>query len=84
MTTVSSHRRRVGRAFGAVLHAIRREKRISQEQLAALGGFDRTYPSLLERGLRTPTIVVLFRLSDALSVEPQFLITKTLELLHPD
>jgi transcriptional regulator with XRE-family HTH domain len=31
---------------------------ISQEELAFRGEFDRTFPSLLERGKRTPTITV--------------------------
>ena len=44
------------KAFGQALRAIREEKGISQERLALDAGFDRTFVSLLERGLRSPTI----------------------------
>ena len=81
MTAVN--RRRVAIAFGITLKQTRHEKGISQQQLAQIGGVDRTYASLLERGLRTPTITVIFRLGDALNVQPQVLVTRTLELLHP-
>ena len=76
------NRYRTALAFGAVLRAARQEKGISQEQLAALGGFDRTYPSLLERGLRTPTLTVLFRLADSLGVSAHALVQETAERLR--
>ena len=74
-------RRRTALAFGRVLRDVRREQGLSQERLAGMGGFDRTYPSLLERGLRTPTLTVLFRLAEALRVEPGRLVALTLEQL---
>jgi transcriptional regulator with XRE-family HTH domain len=43
---------------------------LSQEQLAEEGDFDRTYPSLLERGLRTPTFFVILCLAEGLSTDP--------------
>jgi DNA-binding XRE family transcriptional regulator len=61
--------RRVARAFGATLRALRREREVSQEALAFDAEIDRTYPSLLERGLRHPTLSVLLRLSRALAGE---------------
>ncbi len=66
-------------AFGRVLRELRRQKGLSQEQLASLGDFDRTYPSLLERGLRTPTLTVIFRLADVLGISAASLFSKTLE-----
>jgi transcriptional regulator with XRE-family HTH domain len=72
-------RQKVAIAFGRVLRELRREKGLSQEQLASLGGFDRTYPSLLERGLRTPTLTVIFRLADVLEVTPSSLVAKALD-----
>jgi len=63
-------RRRVPLAFGATLRELRRARGVTQEELALIGGFNRTYTSLLERGLRTPTLTVLFRLAEALSVGP--------------
>jgi len=56
----------VAAAFGQVLRELRQQRGLTQEGLADVGGFDRTYPSLLERGLRTPTLSVLFRLADCL------------------
>jgi hypothetical protein len=38
------------RAFGRALKAARMERRLSQEDLAERGDFDRTYPSMLEHG----------------------------------
>jgi transcriptional regulator with XRE-family HTH domain len=43
---------------------------MSQEQLAFECGFDRTYVSLMERGIRNPTVRSLVRLAGALSVRP--------------
>ncbi len=77
-----AHRRRVAIAFGAVLRALRRERDLSQEQLAEGCDFDRTYPSLLERGLRTPTLTVLLRLADVLNVEAASLVSETVRRLR--
>lgn len=69
-------------AFGCVVRKLRRARGLSQEALAELGDFDRTYPSLLERGLRTPTIGAVFRLADGLGISAQMLVAKTLEQMH--
>ncbi len=49
-------------AVGAELRACRRRKQISQEQLGFDAGVHRTYVSLIERGVKSPTLGVLFRL----------------------
>jgi transcriptional regulator with XRE-family HTH domain len=67
----------VGVAFGKVLRELRHEKGLSQEELAADAELDRTYPSLLERGLRTPTLTVLFEIANALDTSPQLLVIRT-------
>lgn len=77
----ASERRRVGLAFGAALRAARVESGLSQEGLAEASGFDHTFLSLLERGLRTPTIGVAFRLSKALGLSPLHLLTDTIPRL---
>jgi transcriptional regulator with XRE-family HTH domain len=51
--------------FGTVLRELRENKKLSQEKLAEFCDLDRTYISLLERGLRQPTLTTLFKLSDA-------------------
>jgi transcriptional regulator with XRE-family HTH domain len=60
-------RMKVAHHFGVVLKELRHESGLSQEDLAGDADFDRTYPSLLERGLRTPTLTVLFQISEALN-----------------
>jgi transcriptional regulator with XRE-family HTH domain len=52
---------------------------MSQEDLAAEAEFDRTYPSLLERGLRTPTLAVVFAIAKVLGVTAAWLVIKTQE-----
>ena len=47
---------------------MRQSKKISQERLALEGGFDRTYISLIERGINSPTIRVVVGLAGVLKV----------------
>ena len=54
--------------FGIILKDIRKSRGITQEKLAYDCQLDRTYISLLERGLRQPTISTLFKLSNALDI----------------
>jgi transcriptional regulator with XRE-family HTH domain len=65
-------RKLVGRNVGR----IRREKGLTQEQLAEVSGFSQQYISGLEQGRRNPTIVTLFELATALGVSH-------LDLLRP-
>tara|TARA_Y100001954_G_C15661548_1_gene528018 strand:- start:711 stop:962 length:252 start_codon:yes stop_codon:yes gene_type:complete len=62
--------RMIAKVFGEVLREIRTEKKVSQEKLAEYCELDRTYISLLERGLRQPSITTLFKLSKALECNP--------------
>jgi len=59
--------------FGRVLKRFREQRGFSQEDLAA-GDNDRTYPSLLEHGRRTPSLVTIYKLCSKLSVKPSELI----------
>jgi len=54
--------------FGTVLRQLRVEKGLSQEALALESGLDRTFVSMLERGLRQPTLSSLFALAEALRI----------------
>jgi transcriptional regulator with XRE-family HTH domain len=47
---------------------------LTQEKLAEIAGFDRTYISLLERGIRNPSLVNIFRLANALNITPDKLL----------
>lgn len=50
---------------------------MSQEQLAEAAGLDRSFISLVERGIQTPNVVVLLKLAEVLKVSAADLIAKT-------
>jgi transcriptional regulator with XRE-family HTH domain len=56
--------------FGQRLRQARKAVHLTQENLAFEAGLDRTYISMLERGKQCPTIIVLFQLCKAMSIEP--------------
>ncbi len=58
----------LAKVFGQVLKQRREFLNLSQEELAFEAGLHRTYISLLERGVKSPTLNVLFRLADALDI----------------
>jgi len=80
--SASMRTRAVALAFGATLRAHRTAKNVSQDRLAALCDFDRTYPSLMERGLRSPTLAMVLRLSEALNVEAVAIVADTVARLR--
>lgn len=59
---IPTHRR----AFGDRVRELRQELGMSQEAFAHHADFDRTYISGIERGIRNPTLDVIYRLADAL------------------
>lgn len=62
--------------FGKVLRTLREGTNLSQEKLAEYCDLDRTYISMLERGLRQPTITTLFKIADALDISPSELVKR--------
>jgi len=56
-------------------------KEISQEQLGLIAGFDRTYISLIERGINSPTIRTVVKLALVLEVAPSKIVVRMEELL---
>lgn len=52
--------------FGSAIRKHRQSLRLSQEELAARAGIDRTYISGVERGARNPTLEVMQRIATAL------------------
>ncbi len=66
--------------FGKVLQSLRKSKNLTQDELAALSDLDRTYISLLERGLRVPTIITLFKLAKALELPPEEILREVREI----
>lgn len=52
------------------LRRIRRERGLSQEELADLAGLNRNYVGMIEREENAPTVDALEQLSEALNVDP--------------
>ena len=73
--------RSLAQALGTAVGAVREKTGLSQEKFALQCGLDRTYVSLIERGIRNPTIRTLWILSDALRVKPSHLIDSTERIL---
>jgi transcriptional regulator with XRE-family HTH domain len=69
-------------AFGQVLRDCRNKAGISQEALAGVADVDRTYISLLERGLRQPALGTIFRLANALGVAPGTMVSRAASLIE--
>lgn len=69
------------KAIGLAIREIRIEREMSQEHLAFECGFDRTYISLLERGIRSPTVRSLVRLAAVLQVRPSDVLLRMEALL---
>lgn len=70
------------KAIGQAIREIRLEREMSQEQLAFECGFDRTYISLLERGVRNPTVRSLVQLARVLKVRPSEILQRMEGLLR--
>lgn len=62
--------------FGLALARHRRTQGLSQERLAELAGVHRTYVSQVERGQKSPTLSVLFRLSSAVGISASKLVAE--------
>ena len=62
---------------GALARAVRRRREslgISQEELAHRANLHRTYISLIERGVRKPTVEVVDRIARALAIKTSALV----------
>lgn len=57
------------RAFGQVLRDLRMGKKQSQEELAFISGYDRTYISRLEQGNQSPTLDTIMVLCQSLGID---------------
>jgi len=69
-------------AFGRVLRTLRRQAGLSQEQLALDADVQRNYVSLLERGLNSASLKMIFKLSDALCVAPSEFLAQVERLMR--
>ncbi len=62
--------------FGDELRKAREAAQMTQEQLAFEAEVDRTYISRLEHDKKSPTLVTLFRICDALGIATSTLIAR--------
>lgn len=65
------------RAFGDVLRQLRNGRGLSQEELGDACDSDRTFVSMLERGLVSPTLRTIVKFSSALRVARSEMIRRT-------
>ncbi|MDL1163817.1 helix-turn-helix transcriptional regulator [Yersinia pestis] len=61
-------------AFGRALRNIRKEKKLTQDELSLYSRVDRSYISELENGEKAPTLLTITALARALHVKASFLI----------
>jgi transcriptional regulator with XRE-family HTH domain len=69
--------------FGLNVQRLRRERKLSQEQLSFVSGRTRAYISSVEAGRRNATLDTLEILANALGVEPEDLITARIPERRP-
>ncbi len=74
---MATPRATIQRSFGEAVRAIRTERAMSQEGLAARSGLHRTYIGGVERGERNVSLVNIDRIARALEVRPSELLAKT-------
>lgn len=60
----------IRRHVGKNLSKIRKDRGLTQEELAFDCELDRTYISGIERGVRNPTVVIIQKIASALKVAP--------------
>ena len=68
--------------FGQVLRKFRTINKLSQEKLSQECGLDRSYISLLERGLRQPSLTTILLLSRILNTTAANMIRDVEEILN--
>ena len=62
--------------FGQLVRKYRKERNMSQEQLALLCNMDRSYLGRIERGEVNPTLEKIYELADSLELDAKDLLPK--------
>ena len=70
--------------LGEELRKAREAAGLTQEKLAFKAGVHRTYVSLLERNLKSPTLSMLFRLCKALGISAAELVARVEKAMNED
>ncbi len=60
----------------AIIKERRNELTLTQEQLAALSGYDRTYINMVERGGRNPSFTAILAICSALRIRPSSIVRR--------
>ena len=60
---------KMNKKLGDVICRYRQKANLSQEEMADYAGIHRTYVSQIERGLKSPTLVVLVKIAKALNIK---------------
>ncbi len=68
-------------AFGDALRELREERNLSQEAAALACHVDRAYFGKIERGMKSPTLNLVWRLADGMETRPSELLTRAERLL---
>lgn len=66
-------------AFGKLLREQRRVAGLTQEVIAFEAGLDRVFISMLERGVRQPTLTTIAALADAMEADAGEMVRLTIE-----
>lgn len=69
MLTNQSIKKKLAKKIGIAIRHYRSNKNISQEKLAHIIGFDRTYISALEQGNKIASVYCLYQLSKELDIK---------------
>jgi transcriptional regulator with XRE-family HTH domain len=69
----------IEKAVGKELQFCRTRKGLSQENLGFEASLHRTYISLIERGLKSPTIKTIVRLCVALEISPDKFLKRVMQ-----
>jgi len=72
----------IEKIFGLVLRKFRTLNELSQEKLSQECGLDRSYISLLERGLRQPSLTTILLLSKTLDTTAANMVGSVEEILN--
>lgn len=64
------------KAFSQALQELRKEKKLTQDDLAHLMGIERPYISQIERSIKQPSLVMMYKLATALKMSPIEMIQK--------
>ncbi|MDQ1143777.1 transcriptional regulator with XRE-family HTH domain [Bacillus sp. SORGH_AS 510] len=70
--------------IGEALKTIRKERGLSQEEVALGSELDRSYISEMERNLKSPSLTTIVKLSIVLEVTPEYLVKKATENIDFD